>query len=692
MTAWEPSRVHRAVVLGVALAACGAPDPVPLRVVASASSNPTAVPPWRGAAARPASTAPVVALAAGGFYTCARHTDGAVSCWGDNGQGQIGDLLTARYSGNTLAHAVPAPVAGPIAGALAIAAGDRTCAARVDGVWCWGSPAGAPAQVAALTDVVQLTSACARRTGGEVWCWDDALAAGPEPSLGVALDLVTSGGRTCALRDGGRIGCHVIDGTGVESWNRVVTGAVDIEMSARDMCARLDNGRVECWRSESYYDGLDVERLRGVVIAGVTDAAQVAMTARFACARSRDRRVRCWGLAAGAPFDPDTPFVIAGLAADEIVGGDGFVCARDGAAVWCFGDNRFGQLGAGIAGLCHTPIAVAEIGDAVEALAANRFSCARRNGGAVACWGQMPAGSTWLSPREVVAAHGAVALAGADELCARFADGSAACDRGMGAGLAPIPDLDDVVGLSSSLTHRVARTDAGAVWSFGADQYGQFGTGAQLGYTEQVVAMKDVTGARAAGAGEGTTCIVRADGTVACVGKRFEDRGAALALLPITGVDHAVDVAVGDVHACALIAGGTVRCWGDGQSGVLGRPATGADLRAQPVPGLADVVQLRASGSTTCARLRTGTVACWGTNYAAVIAEPSEIEWIDHPVDVGITDAVDLSLGPDHACAVLATGTIECWGASDQGQLGVLVPPGIATPQRVQFPSPPRLD
>lgn len=64
-------------------------------------------------------------------FTCARHADGAVSCWGENDLGQLGDLGRAPRS-------LAAPVAG-VAGVRAITVGARHACARTGGGWrCWG--------------------------------------------------------------------------------------------------------------------------------------------------------------------------------------------------------------------------------------------------------------------------------------------------------------------------------------------------------------------------------------------------------------------------------------------------------------------------------------------------------------------------------------------------------------------------
>jgi hypothetical protein len=79
-----------------------------------------------------------VQVTAGQSHACALHASGRVSCWGDNGVGQVGVPL-----GNTPASGVfmrPVWVAG-LPPAKRVEAGfQHTCAiARDDTLWCWGS-------------------------------------------------------------------------------------------------------------------------------------------------------------------------------------------------------------------------------------------------------------------------------------------------------------------------------------------------------------------------------------------------------------------------------------------------------------------------------------------------------------------------------------------------------------------------
>ncbi len=151
-----------------------------------------------------------------------------------------------------------------------------------------------------------------------------------------------------------------------------------------------------------------------------------------------------------------------------------------------------------------------------------------------------------------------------------------------------------------------------------------------------------------------------------------------------TGTPCATQLTAGDNHFCALLADGTVRCWGLDSHGSLGRgQLDGADagLAPRPVVGLTNATQISAgaAGSTTCARTADGHVRCWGDNSSAQLglapppdSDPYVRDSDDHstPSEVAIGAPVArVDVGQTTACAVGADEKVYCWGANDSRQL-----------------------
>jgi len=142
----------------------------------------------------------------------------------------------------------------------------------------------------------------------------------------------------------------------------------------------------------------------------------------------------------------------------------------------------------------------------------------------------------------------------------------------------------------------------------------------------------------------------------------------------------------GVFHTCALLTGGSVRCWGaspDGQLGYGNQNTVGDD----ETPGSVGPVDLGAGHTATaiaagdfhtCALLEDGTVRCWGFGNAGRLGygNTDNIGDNETPSSVGRVKlgsgrtATAITAGGAHTCALLDDGNVRCWGYNANGQLG----------------------
>ena len=173
----------------------------------------------------------------------------------------------------------------------------------------------------------------------------------------------------------------------------------------------------------------------------------------------------------------------------------------------------------------------------------------------------------------------------------------------------------------------------------------------------------------------------------------------------------ATAISAGDVHTCALLDNGTVRCWGFGANGRLGYGNTQA-VGDNETPGSVGPVDLgpgrtakaiSAGDGHTCAILDNDLIRCWGYGFDGrlgynTVIDPTDSDPSDGtalnigdnetpaamgPIDFGALDtAKAVSAGNAHTCAILTDDTLRCWGYGGAGRLGygdaacLPIPPG----------------
>ncbi len=176
-------------------------------------------------------------------------------------------------------------------------------------------------------------------------------------------------------------------------------------------------------------------------------------------------------------------------------------------------------------------------------------------------------------------------------------------------------------------------------------------------------------------------CALVEDGSVRCWG--YSDRGQLGNGAPLDDVAFRIPVAVTGLdapivaidgyfdHTCALTDAGAALCWGANESGQLGDGGTGDSAVPVAVTGGASFTAISAGVAHTCAITQSGGVQCWGHNDYGQLGDDS-IEDRSAPVDVvGLPGSVvAISAGRDHTCAVTGAGELLCWGGDTYGELG----------------------
>jgi alpha-tubulin suppressor-like RCC1 family protein len=288
----------------------------------------------------------------------------------------------------------------------------------------------------------------------------------------------------------------------------------------------------------------------------------------------------------------------------------------------------------------------------------------------------------WLIAATVLAGCGSSKHAGSD------GDGSAGGES-------------RIVTLSGGRYHTCALLRDGAIYCWGQGAYRQLG--GDYGYQGTARAVATVTDAVALECGNRFTCAIRPGGAVWCWGDDGHGQAGTASTVPcgdatidsvcvttpqpVVGLESDVsELALGQDHACARMADGSVRCWGDNSAGQVGASAL-ADVTAPfTVPGLSGVTQIVAGDAHSCAlEGNPGTVWCWGANQNAQVGNGGTAAAVLTPTMVsGISDAVEIVAGGTFSCARRASGQVLCWGYNYMGWLGI----GSTSPTRVTAPKP----
>jgi alpha-tubulin suppressor-like RCC1 family protein len=331
------------------------------------------------------------------------------------------------------------------------------------------------------------------------------------------------------------------------------------------------------------------------------------------------------------PVAVDTTGVLAGKTLVQITAGYENTCALDSTgSAYCWGADRYGQLGDGTTSNSNVPMAVSTTGvlagkTLTQITTGLVDTCALDSAGAGYCWGwnaygQLGDGTTTDSSVPVAVSTGG-ALGGA-RLSQITVGAYATC----------------------------AVVVAGAPYCWGYNTYGELGDGTNT--SSDVPVAVDTSGALA---------------------------GKFVTLINASWY-----------HTCAVDTTGAAYCWGQNDHGQLG-DASSAD---SSVPVAVDasgalagkaLTQITAGAFDTCALDVSGAAYCWGyDSYGELGNGSTTSSSVPVAVDTGgllegkvITQ---IYAGVWHTCALDAAGAAYCWGANASGELGDDATPPSAVP------------
>lgn len=572
---------------------------------------------------------------AGQRHTCAIRRTGSLDCWGDNEAGQLG-------LGDDTRRLEPSPVPG-LSELLEVSAGTQhTCARdRSRRLFCWGrndsgqlgdgSTEQQPSPVQALAEVhafqVGDRSTCAVvGLNEQVHCWGGnwlgqlgngateqrttATPNGVEGASAIGAGLhhfcaVAGGALSCwGLNDDGQLGLGSSERALSPRRLEGLASVLSVEGGHGHTCALDRAGTITCWGANAWGQLGDGHRdsYTPAPVPELERVERVSSGGRHTCAQSASAGLVCWGrnlrgelgsTARLASAEPVGVAELAELAIDDLSLGFEHSCVVTGGAgeVWCWGENKHGQLGRGSTQTNPQPPArVPDLAGVVQVVATDESTCARLRAGGVRCWGnnfaaQLGQAKPGLSSRPVEVP---------------LSDGT----------------LEDLAGGAHSYC---ARLDGGTrVLCWGDNRAGQLGDGTRQFRSSPVsVALEPSLRIRQVAVASRAACASTTAGEVLCWGEApaLGDGSRGLRATPGEAVlDGVIQLAAGGEHFCALRSRDDVRCWGTNTYGQVD-PQQGSDAYLpRRVEGLTGVVALALGWRHSCAQLADGRLSCWGSN------------------------------------------------------------------------------
>jgi len=384
--------------------------------------------------------------------------------------------------------------------------------------------------------------------------------------------------------------------------------------------------------------------------------------------------------------------------------------------LYCWGYNKYGQVGNGTTKTQLTPIKVLSDVKSVSYSSNYPYSVAAiLSNGDLYCWGYNGSGQvgngttkTQLTPIKVLsdvksvsysssyassyAYYSSVAaiLSNGDLYCWGYNGNSQVGNGTTKTQLTPIKVLSDVKSVSYSYSYFfphayyysvAAILSNGDLYCWGYNGSGQVGNGTTKAQLTPIKVLSDVKSVSYSSPSpspfdsESSVAAILSNGDLYCWGYNGNGEvgnGTTKAqLTPIKVLSDVKFISYSSNYffsVAAILLNGDLYCWGYNGNGEVGNGTTKAQLT--PIKVLSDVKSVSYfSNSSVAAILSNGDLYCWGHNCFGEVGNGTTEAQLT-PIKV-LSDVKSVSyISPYSVAAILSNGDLYCWGCNEDGQVG----------------------
>ena len=450
-------------------------------------------------------------------------------------------------------------------------------------------------------------------------------------------------------------------------------------------CSVNAEGAVDCfgYNADGQVKWSGIDQPQTLTALRMSPESQVGVANGFSCAVNGGA-LYCWGSNGSVNVWYQRPDLISenfGSGVTGFAGGDSHACAIVYGGLKCWGNNAYGMIGSGQQVSANIPInrayTVFESGVS-KVVAGSIHTCAIVNSD-LFCWGYNgngqigngnAGGSNVATPFKVLSG-GVTDVAVSNNGSCAIQSGALVCwgyhwPYSNNSPEVQIPS--GVTGISMGEQHLCAVV-SGALQCEGTNSYSSLGDGTPNASQDFETIIP--SGVTATTAKLYTTCAI-VNGDLQCWGYNSDGqvgngKRGMNASVPTTILKDVTTASLGRDSGCA-VQSGSLKCWGNNGLNQLGIGRT--DMVLNPKRVIDSGATAVAGGQSFTCAIVNGDLQCWGGNVGNGSVGNNDLNsLVPHPVTILSGGVTAISAKNYTGCAI-QNGALKCWGSNGNGQLG----------------------